>query len=836
MKYFFLSFFLGLMIKGPNFLGKGNKLNNTKLKQQLVKAFKDFHLDKGKKALPLVKKWISVKKDPDFSPLDHGRSMLLFAAYYGNYEICKILLEAKANPNLAKEDGFKALHLAAINGHEKIIKILLSKNIDVNVATDKGYTALYLAASYEHFEAMKILLEHPGIKVNKITQENKSLPIHISSSLGNVRYVKLLLEKKSHINSLDNYGQTPLFYAAQNAHLDVVKLLLKNYAAHDLTRPGGVTPYAIAFSNIQGEENPFKKERYLGILDLLKAQGADTTKRTSAILGAMNKLGYTIDEKGVCYGIAFMAVQALLRRDFDAFLLRMKKIQDGSIDQTIKKIILKWKKQDDLSLRPRERALYKLNQDEINLLGFFDGIALYFISKNNIINYPSFQNWRREFQVFSSAKKPRSKSSPARVPITEEINLEDIQMKAGLVLNSDENLLNLIQWLQKQEGSLVLALHSLGHTVSLNRNKDGRLYLVNHDYITEIKADSIGVKVIGEAIAYQGIFLAEVLNHKKLNLVDEVDFLLETKDDFKSQKILSLGEVSQQKILEQSLFLAVKNGYSDLTENILFGLNSIMREKIKDSIYQGFTLLLEASYRGFSDIVDILIRYKFDVNKAHKTKDTALHFAAKNGFYRVAELLVTNGARVDNKNSYNATALQYSAEKGHYLIAKLLLENLANPNIADKDGYTPLILSSYRGDIQVMELLLKHRAQINIEDRFGFSPLKAAIFGKKIEAVKILLKKGALVNQESQLSLSPLSLAARWGSLDIIKILVRAGAHIGTEGKSKALNLAFDYNHQEVVNYLVAEMRKQRVLKPLPTKQIPIRQNKTEKKRKRLYP
>ena len=42
------------------------------------------------------------------------------------------------------------------------------------------------------------------------------------------------------------------------------------------------------------------------------------------ILNLMKRLGYTINPSGMCYGIAFMAIQAIIRNDISTYQQRLK--------------------------------------------------------------------------------------------------------------------------------------------------------------------------------------------------------------------------------------------------------------------------------------------------------------------------------------------------------------------------------------------------------------------------------------------------------------------------------------------------------------------------------
>ena len=52
-------------------------------------------------------------------------------------------------------------------------------------------------------------------------------PLAMSSYVGHLDVVELLLEASANINQLEKYGANPLYLASQQGHIDVVKALLK---------------------------------------------------------------------------------------------------------------------------------------------------------------------------------------------------------------------------------------------------------------------------------------------------------------------------------------------------------------------------------------------------------------------------------------------------------------------------------------------------------------------------------------------------------------------------------------------------------------------------------
>jgi len=84
---------------------------------------------------------------------------LVTAATHGLLKICRHLLNAGADPDLAAGNGFVALHAAAWHDHLDICKLLLDAGANVNQRDHAGWTALDWARCYSRDCTAEGLLE-----------------------------------------------------------------------------------------------------------------------------------------------------------------------------------------------------------------------------------------------------------------------------------------------------------------------------------------------------------------------------------------------------------------------------------------------------------------------------------------------------------------------------------------------------------------------------------------------------------------------------------------------------------------------------------------------------
>ncbi|KAF1997425.1 ankyrin, partial [Amniculicola lignicola CBS 123094] len=79
--------------------------------------------------------------------------------------------------------------------------------------------------------------------------ENGCTPLYVAARQGSVEVVKMLLQRPGlDVNAADRWGRTPLLAAIRNGHQDVIVLLMLHPNTTDVDRPDkdGYTPLAEA--------------------------------------------------------------------------------------------------------------------------------------------------------------------------------------------------------------------------------------------------------------------------------------------------------------------------------------------------------------------------------------------------------------------------------------------------------------------------------------------------------------------------------------------------------------------------------------------------------------
>lgn len=144
--------------------------------------------------------------------------------------------------------GCTSLGLAAFKGDLDVIRALLDKGADINEQDRAGHTALHLAVINERVEAIRMLLE-AGADVDITDHRFGFRPLHLSARKGNTGVSELLVRYGADLDAQSLRGKTALHLAATYGHLAVVTILLKYLARMDICDSHNKTPLQYAEAN-----------------------------------------------------------------------------------------------------------------------------------------------------------------------------------------------------------------------------------------------------------------------------------------------------------------------------------------------------------------------------------------------------------------------------------------------------------------------------------------------------------------------------------------------------------------------------------------------------------
>ncbi len=119
----------------------------------------------------------------------NGFSPLILAAYRGNNEVAKLLVENGSDINYNTEMG-TALMACVVRGNNDMATYLIAKNANVNLTDDQNTTALMYAVQFKNIDITKQLLAHKADKT--ITDKKGKTAFEYAVFSGDENIIKLL--------------------------------------------------------------------------------------------------------------------------------------------------------------------------------------------------------------------------------------------------------------------------------------------------------------------------------------------------------------------------------------------------------------------------------------------------------------------------------------------------------------------------------------------------------------------------------------------------------------------------------------------------------------------
>ena len=256
---------------------------------------------------------------------------------------------------------------------------------------------------------------------------------------------------------------------------------------------------------------------------------------------------------------------------------------------------------------------------------------------------------------------------------------------------------------------------------------------------------------------------------------------------------------------------------------------------LKGMSVHGWTALMFASWKGRSDIVQILLRARAKPDLRAETGDTALLCAAMKGLSDIVQQLLECGANPnisnrDGRTSLNVAVVCLSIQQkklkldptiskefeivdppGSYEDYRQILQLLiAQPNVdilvnANLSGYTSLHIASMCGCTDAVELLLRVSADPNIQSHKVETSNNLSILPSNI-LLQPQLKTFFLLSDFQTISgFTALMFASGNGHLEIVQLLLKAKAKpdLQTENGETALYLAVMKGHPDIVQLLL---------------------------------
>ena len=182
------------------------------------------------------------------------------ACFSGQINAIKYYInEHKFNPNIQDQRGSTPLHYASEGGHMNIIQYLITElGCNPNIRNNNGSLPLHRACLDGHLNVIKyFMIYYPTYKQNRfircqssISSNFDSLPLRIASVNGVTTYFITEQNCDPVKYCQDNGGFTPLHYAAEGGHVNIIQYLITELGCGPTTPDNcGTLPIHIACLN-----------------------------------------------------------------------------------------------------------------------------------------------------------------------------------------------------------------------------------------------------------------------------------------------------------------------------------------------------------------------------------------------------------------------------------------------------------------------------------------------------------------------------------------------------------------------------------------------------------
>ncbi|NIM99876.1 MAG: hypothetical protein GTO24_17910 [candidate division Zixibacteria bacterium] len=187
-------------------------------------------------------------------------------------------------------------------------------------------------------------------------------------------------------------------------------------------------------------------------------------------------------------------------------------------------------------------------------------------------------------------------------------------------------------------------------------------------------------------------------------------------------------------------------------------------------------LFLVAMNNGNIRLAQLLIDAGADINTEENSGATPLSYAPFRGFKEIIDVLLDNGARVRVDTHLWFEVFHRTCAIGHKRLARFMIDKGLDVGRKNEDGRLPLHSAAEGGALELVDFLIENGNSIDSRDYCGNTALHLAAESGHRDVVDMLIDLGADVNVKNTMGETPYNLASDQGKHEIKSLLMEFGA------------------------------------------------------------
>ena len=596
---------------------------------------------------------------------EYGNTPLSTAIYSGNFDMIKLLLNNKMDPNTVTDEYYgTTLFMWAISRDDyELAKFLIKKGANINAL---NYQNLSVLGYTQNTETIKFLLDN-GLDPNA-TDSNGNTPLMMGIILVDYSLIQLSLEKGTNLNAENNNSMSAFELAINIPNTEIVNTLLLNglnpnmsITTYDYSRP--LIIWAFENNDMTLVSTLIEKGAQLEGNNFSAIDMALGNNQLD-ILKLMIEKGINMDNPRTVIDNESILLWALKNNQLDIAKLLIEK--GSKIDKGTS------------NSRPLDYIITNKLEDLIKLAiehGFDVNSFIDSNSSETLISW-SIANGKKDLLLFLLENGG-------------DVNKVYKNGWTALMMAAQRNDLEMVKLLLEKKADINMK-NDEGKKASFYASSKEMKKLLSVDYNSYIFG-GLGLIIL------LGVFLLIV---KKIKSRKNIPTL-----DIKNKKIINIIKlIKKNKNLnkkdefgQNALFYVLEEEHKHLLKTLVekgVDLNTVNNE--------GNTPLLNALKNKNENIALELIKLGADLNVSNNHEENALSLSILGNYRTVVELLLEKGLNIYKTFRNDKTLLHLAAEADNLVAIKFLLTKELEVNSEDVMGKTAL---SYAKSKDVEEVL-----------------------------------------------------------------------------------------------------------------------------------